>query len=264
MAHRLEWSSRTSELQSPALRTHRRASTDITGFNISLKNPISGRIYDKTHELASLGNIAKAVIEHAIWRQAGWNDTQQVTRVEFQHRGEFVDQIGLRDPAALPERLDAIWRYDSTWARLIVPDSATRRHRCKLDPRWLVVQQVVFKHEALPVDRQTLARGGVSIAQLLGAMRSYLGACGHLSPIRSLVIDGREVLDEEGYIDALTETQAKEFVYGHLAKLGEQAAAECAAELGRRLGWRPAVFALFTQNNAVVARFSRSDDSNSG
>lgn len=258
--HRRESNHRTQEIESPTLRTHRSASTDITGFGISPGNVISGRIYDKTVELESKGDIAKAWIEHELWRSAGWNGQDQVTRVEFQHRGEFLDQTELRDPADLAERMDSIWQRDVQWVRMIVPGSATRRHRGEVDPRWKIVQGVTFKHSALPAIRREVVRGGASVGQLLGAMRSRLAANGKLLPIRSLMVNGAEVLDEQGYLEMLTDSQAEAWVHGHLSHLADLAAQECARELGRKLGWRAAVFALFTQNNATVARFSRVDD----
>jgi len=57
---------------------------------------LMGRIYDKSAELALPGREEKLSIERERWRLGGWNGSEAVTRVEFQHRGEYLAEIGLR------------------------------------------------------------------------------------------------------------------------------------------------------------------------
>ena len=47
-----------------------------------------------------------------IWREAGWDDSTGVTRVEFQHRGTFLDEVGLRDASTLASKLDEVWQLE--------------------------------------------------------------------------------------------------------------------------------------------------------
>ena len=132
-----------------------------TGFMLG-KSAVALRVYDKTEELRKPENAgAKRDEEHARFRAAGWNGIDPVVRVEFQVRGDALDQFDLRDPGKLLANLDALWCYltrrrrdqESPWVRLIVPGSARRRARCALDPRWAAVQRVLFSGVQAPPAR---------------------------------------------------------------------------------------------------------------
>ncbi|HXK20886.1 MAG TPA: hypothetical protein VNG33_23910, partial [Polyangiaceae bacterium] len=136
-----------------SLREYRDSGLRVTGFAVSSGNPMMARIYDKTVELRLPGREAKRDIEEARWRANGWDGVQTVVRVEFQHRGAFLDEIRLRDPQRLEGAIDAVWQRDVRWLTLIDVGSATRRCRCALDPRWEVVTGTIFSHVASPIAR---------------------------------------------------------------------------------------------------------------
>ena len=167
-------------LNKPAMRVHRDFTRTVTGFNVSAGNPISARIYDKTAELLVPGREEKREIEYARWRASGWDDSARVTRVEFQHRGTFLDEIGLRDASTLPLKLDEVWQHDANWLRMVDPKSATRLPRCNPDPRWVAVEKVTFTHHAAPIARGRL-RGGATVAHVFGAVLSRASATGQLT-----------------------------------------------------------------------------------
>jgi len=102
----------SGEFCKPAVREHHSADHTITGFSVAQGNPLMACIYDKTAELAQPGREEKRAIEHEIWSRNGWNGIDPVTRIEFQHRGEFLDDVSLRDIDTLASRLDEIWQLD--------------------------------------------------------------------------------------------------------------------------------------------------------
>lgn len=138
---------------------HLDAAMVVTGITIARGNPLMARIYNKTIELKLGGRDEKREIEHTAWTRGGWDGVQPVTRVEFQHRGVFLDEVKLRDPSKLETQLDAVWQHDARWLRLVDPSTATRRSRCNLDPRWAAVVATRFLHHAAPVSRAR-SRGG--------------------------------------------------------------------------------------------------------
>lgn len=184
----------TRDLAQPERSTFRDAEARVTGFVICPGGEVLARIYDKSAELQLSGREEKREIENAVWTKNGWDGSAQVTRVEFQLRGSVLDEMRLRDPTELPKHLDAIWSYltsrvverGTTWLRLSAPESATRKARCDLDPRWAVVQSVRFVHERSPL-RRLRVRGGATWPQALGATLSALSG-------RSLL--GRVDLDD--------------------------------------------------------------------
>ena len=145
----------------------------VTGWTVAAGNPLSARIYDKRAQLVALGDDDRADVERDTWLAHGWTDDAEVTRVEFQLRGEVLAELGdpcLRDlPAKMPEQLDRLWSYLSTcWLQLIDPDSASRRSRCEIDPRWKHVQGVTFSDRAHdPIARRRRA-GRAACTQAVG------------------------------------------------------------------------------------------------
>lgn len=164
----------------------------LTGFRFAVGNPISARIYDKTEELRAKydDEHEKARTERAAYRAAGWDGESAIWRLEFQLMGDALDQLGLRNPEGLEDKLDAVWRYlagggaKGGWLRLTEIASATRAHRRRLDPRWAVFQGAEFREAALSAaERVHGRRGGVPPGQALGAVLSCLAASGKLRDV---------------------------------------------------------------------------------
>jgi hypothetical protein len=225
-----------------------------SGYSIAPGNNLSARIYDKTAELEQPGRSAKQAIEHARWRERGWREGQRVVRVEFQHRGRWLDRVRLRDIDSLPQRLDDIWQYDVQWLRMVDPTSATRRTRCVNDARWQVVATVVFSRNAEPAKPIDVPGEGADPALVRGATLSMLAARGRL-PEPGTTEDG-EVLSEGDFVDSITAAEQEDWVRRHYRTLAVEAAEVIAiAELGR--GARVAVIRALTHSRAAIARFAR-------
>jgi len=162
----------------------------VTGFTVGAGGALSMRCYDKRAELRLPQSEHKRDFEHEIWKAApgvGWTpeDERPVSRLEFQLRGEALDEMNLRDPRELASKIDRVWAYCvERWVRLVLPDTASRLSRCLLDPRWVAATAVVFYHRAAPITRMR-RRGAASMAQGLGSMLSLLGQLGQLGPVAS-------------------------------------------------------------------------------
>lgn len=156
---------------------------NFTGFTIGQGGPVRLRLYDKTRELADVPNEAKEAIEHQQWTKAEWSGGT-VVRLEFQIRGEALDELKAREPSELADKLDPIWQYLARrWARLVVPGTASRLSRCKLAPQWRAAQAVTFKHANAEPCPRVRCRGACSFDQLFGSLCSYLAAEGMTSGI---------------------------------------------------------------------------------
>ena len=241
------------------MRTHRDSTRVITGFSVSTGNPISARMYDKTEELRVGGREEKRAIEHARWLRAGWSGESRVTRVEFQHRGTFLDEVKLRDPEQLSSKLDAVWQRDTRWLRIVDRTTASRLHHCRLDPRWSAVQDVVFSHRAEPIVRER-RRGGASPTHVAGAALSRLAAMGLIRRIDPGWDTYGEILDERRFVDTMTAAESEQWAREYVSRTFAKAGADIVDSMIHRFGANEAAYRLLLRNNATVARFSSTDD----
>jgi hypothetical protein len=231
------------------IRTYRAADSSITGYVVSPGNTIMARLYDKTVELKHPGREHKAALEHEIWRRNGWDGEQQVTRVEFQLRGEVLDEIHLRDPNNLHEKLDSVWQYCTRWVRCIDLTTATRRKRCALLPAWELAQSVRFVHPDEPVVRHRV-RGGATFENMFGTLISYMGSSGRLAQMFRGTVDAFIDSLEYGAVEELTNTVQRVFA---------EAAKAYVSQMLNKHGWREAAARAFAKMQAAHARFAESD-----
>jgi len=242
-----------------SLREHRNAARIVTGITVAAGNPLMARIYAKDKELDLPGREEKRGIEHHIWRQNGWNGTDSVTRVEYQGRGEFLSETGLRDPNALEQSIDAVWQRCVLWLRLIEPGTNVRRTRAKLDRRWQVVTETVFVHESSPIIRSRGHRGGARPSHVSGAVRSALASIQELAPPEMISPDGEVFDDEKDFSAALRPDAAEEWVRRTNEKMFQQAAKVVSEDLLTRNGPAGSTLELSARINASRARFSGED-----
>lgn len=180
----------------------------VTGFSLG-KGDVSARVYDKTEELDLPQNAGdKRDAEHARWEAAGWDRSELVTRVEFQVRGDALDQFEMRDPEKLFASFDALWTYltrerntrDQTpWLRLSVPEPGQRRDRWRVDARWLEVQRVTFVRDAGPCERtykRTPAQGARAVSLMLSLEATENAGMTIVDALESDVAAGRSRIDE--------------------------------------------------------------------
>lgn len=242
-----------------SLREYRDSALKVTGFAVSSGNPVMARIYDKQAEVSLPGREEKRAIEEARWLSSGWDRNQGVVRVEFQHRGPFLDEIKLRDPQHLERAIDAVWQRDVRWLTLIDPSSATRRCRCVLDPRWEVVAITVFAHVASPIARSREFRGGAKPEHVLGNAVSRLASTGKLDQLEFDVADNGEILDENSF-GQMSADDARAWVQRTLTAIASALPEDLARHALIRRAPREAALTLFSKLRAASARFSSADD----
>lgn len=107
--------------------------------------PISLCIYDKDEQIRAAKDGDDSVYA-AAHRANGWDGEAARVRVEFRLNGralileneETGERIDLREPAALADEplLARVWSILAASKRLVLRETATRKKRCKLDPRW--------------------------------------------------------------------------------------------------------------------------------
>jgi hypothetical protein len=246
------------ELAAP-VREHRDSVLRVTGITVAAGNPLMARVYAKDVELRHAGREEKREIEHRIWRDNDWDGDEPVTRVEFQCRGEFLDEIRLRNPYALEANLDAVFQRCVRWLRLVEPGTNSRRVRCDPDPRWTVVTSTVFLHEAKPIMRDRKHRGGARPAHVSGAVQSALAAIGQLRPPEFVTPIGEVFEDETLFSLALAPADAEAWVRRRHAEMFAEASVLCSNDALTRHGPQEAVRAVASRGLAVIARFSSAD-----
>ncbi len=196
----------------------------VTGLMFCPGSTIVGRIYDKRAELATRpADDSKTIAEFARLEVAGMMNGP-VTRVEFQLQGAVLDDLkvncphkratdctcppAFRDPDNLEDNIDSAWQYlTRRWLQRFVPDTATRRENCHIDPTWLLLQRVQFRHVAVPAKRGRRP-GGATSRQALGTVISSLA-----SSRRIRRIDRHGFDSVEAWVDSLTPRQAEQFVH---------------------------------------------------
>lgn len=187
-----------------ATKTYRTAARHVTGHTVCPGNAIMARVYDKTQELRVHRDPEKERLEKLIWSEHGWQG-EQVTRVEFQIRGEAAKELFGRQLDRATRELDAIWGYCTTrWLKLVVPGTATRLRRCDLDPRWDAATKVGWGHPDQAPAERTRERGLATAQQAFGTGLTALAQAGEMP--RAITNKLEELLQAvETHDDAIAE-----------------------------------------------------------
>lgn len=150
----------------------------MTGLHFGSRNGLLLCAYDKAGELSTRRD-GRAELEHDTWRRAGWDGVAPVWRYELRVRGRALSELGLREPESVTEKVDGVWvRVLGKELRLVELESATRRERAALDPRWTVALGAVFVGAAREPAVRVRSRSGVSLPQALGGLASFLAVDG--------------------------------------------------------------------------------------
>lgn len=241
--------------ENPDMRQYRRG-TNVTGYTVCPGNELSCVIYDKREELSI--RVDKQAAEEERWRNAGWNGSDPVTRVEFRLRSAVLHDLEARDGLdAFREKLDAIWSYCTrNWLRLVVRAAADRLNRCPVDHVWRVVRSCIFKHAASPAMRNRV-RLGATAAHAFGSMMSFLASSkGQPAPHEVVMEDGEVVDDVHRVLATMNEQQAHDFVHNRLVALATATVARVGEELIDKLGAMKAAAHVLFREGAARARFS--------
>lgn len=112
----------------------------FSGWSIGQGGNIVCRLYNKTLELKK----SKKYYMLPIWKQCGWNEIDDVWRLEFQVRASFFTDPKQKELKNILSSLDLLWHYCATdWCRLsIINDKDSRRSRWPTHPLWEVLSNV--------------------------------------------------------------------------------------------------------------------------
>lgn len=125
----------------------------FSGWVIGAGGQISGRLYDKTLEIAQK-NHKPYLLD--LWARAGRNSELPVWRLEFQLRREVLDQLGIRSFTSLIERQGGIWQHATHhWLRLAEPQkSDSNRSRWPTHPMWAELAEIRWQLDDVPLERK--------------------------------------------------------------------------------------------------------------
>jgi len=113
---------------------------ETIGFGES--SDLKVRIYDKGREVSQSGKDWF----RDIWKANGWEEGEEVTRVEFQCRGRFLRTMQTCTAEELFDHLPDIARYlTQKWFTIRVPGTDSHRHRWAISDFWVMIQNAVSK-----------------------------------------------------------------------------------------------------------------------
>lgn len=182
--HRAAWVTRASRIDQHS--EHQQ----FTGWSIGMGGPLGARLYDKTREIEFSG---KQWFKE-LWRPAGWQDGQEVWRLEFEFKRDFLKERNLSSLASVLDNLNGLWSYATTeWLRLTIPNASdgTRArwptHHLWLDLAsvdWESAQNVRLRRfsNARPPDKRRL------YGLVHGSLASYMAI--HQLDDKNAAIDG--------------------------------------------------------------------------
>ena len=132
--HRSAWVTRAVEIHSYA------KDQQFTGWTIGMGGVIAARLYDKTKEITHSGKTWA----QDLWLPAGWLPGQQVWRLEFECKRDYLKERGLSSLESVLVNLNGLWSYATTeWLRLTEPNPAdSTRARWPTHPLWIALASV--------------------------------------------------------------------------------------------------------------------------
>ncbi len=168
--HRSAWVTRAMEIHSYA------KDQVFTGWTIGMGGVIGCRLYNKIKETIHSG---KAWAMN-LWTPMGWQPGEDVWRLEFEFKRDFLKERGLGSLDTVLDNLNGLWAYATTeWLRLTVPNEAdATRSRWPTHHLWVALASVNW--DAPPgatLDKYSNARTPTElrlITVVLGALTSYM------------------------------------------------------------------------------------------
>lgn len=168
--HRSAWVTRATEIHSYA------KDQNFTGWTIGMGGVIGCRLYDKVQEIFHTG---KAWVMNQ-WLPVGWQPGEEVWRLEFEFKRDFLKERQLSSLASVLDNLNGLWSYATTeWLRLTVPNVAdATRSRWPTHSLWLALASVDWESShSILLDKCSNARNPTELRLLtvvLGSLTSFM------------------------------------------------------------------------------------------
>lgn len=149
----------------------------FTGWSVGMGGHLACRLYDKVRECLHRGKDWPM----KLWPTELWTPGQQVWRLEFEFKREFLGEMGLTSLQTVLDNLDGLWQYATTkWLRLCVPNEAdSTRSRWPIHPLWSHLSAVSWDSINLePLLRKFKTTRGPDerrmCAAVFGSLASYM------------------------------------------------------------------------------------------
>ena len=168
--HRSAWVTRATHIHNYA------QDQKFTGWTIGMGAVIGCRLYDKTQEIVHSGKSWAM----DLWIPKGWRPGEDVWRLEFEFKREFLKLRQLSSLESVLAQLDGLWNYATTeWLRLCVPNEADNtRTRWPTHHLWCSLASVDWQSaQSVLLEKCSPARNPTElrlITVVLGALTSYM------------------------------------------------------------------------------------------
>jgi hypothetical protein len=168
--HRSAWVCRATEIHSYA------KDQVFTGWTIGMGGVIGCRLYNKIKEIVHSG---KAWAMN-LWLPMGWQPGEDVWRLEFEFKRDFLKERGLGSLDTVLDNLNGLWSYATTeWLRLTVPNEAdSTRSRWPTHHLWTALASINWDAPAgVVLDKYSNTRTPTElrlITVVLGALTSFM------------------------------------------------------------------------------------------
>ncbi|BBE52211.1 hypothetical protein OYT1_ch2704 [Ferriphaselus amnicola] len=153
----------------------------FSGWSFGMGGDVGARLYNKCLEVE---HKSHAYYLHDLWREAGWDGSSKVWRMEFEAKREVLKQLGICKLNDLLQLKNALWVYlTEDWLRLAVPSiTDTNQTRWPTHPLWSQISSVFvieadqprvvrFNPARMPDDHRLFVHG-------MGSLTSFMASRG--------------------------------------------------------------------------------------
>ena len=135
-----QWVTRTTLFDKHYIRPH------FTGWSIGYKGNISARLYNKTLEINKSGKDYLL----PIWSELGWDGEQDIWRLEFQYKREFLNELQFVPLKDLLVNQGPLWRFAcNEWLRLCIPNEKdSNNSRWPTHPLWQSLSEITWENNS--------------------------------------------------------------------------------------------------------------------
>ncbi len=148
----------------------------FSGFSIGMGGFLSARLYNKTIEMKK---NPRPYLE-ALWKNEGWDSSEEVWRLEFQFRRPVLKQFAVLSLSDLENGLAGLWNYASSqWLRLAIPsETDNTQSRWPAASLWQVLQGASWSGEPslarIDIDKTRIPSNKFLFENGLSALSSYM------------------------------------------------------------------------------------------
>jgi hypothetical protein len=123
----------------------------FSGWTVGLGSVMAARLYDKLLEIVT----SRKDYLIPLWKEAGWDSTSHVWRMEFQFKRDVLSQFKAQVLSSVLGNLNGLWSYATTeWLKLTLPrEGDANRSRWPIHRLWGCISAVDFESSGGPLSR---------------------------------------------------------------------------------------------------------------